>query len=199
MKKRFFLIAAVVAVIFYFGATALWKQFGPKSHLDMDFDIADAIELFDKTCMERTVYKLQPDDINGAFVEMGLTDIRGASHKMPGWPVSGISLIRPDNGGSECIISFTSFEDIETVIHPKFVTFTDTRLSRPMTENQNAFQFEYPPLPAGVQSNRPERPDPADIRSFADTDMQYFVILRPSSYDLSHKLHLIVLPLSALE
>ncbi len=69
-----------------------------------------------------------------------------------------------------------------------------------MEDNPNAFRFEQPALPENIQSNRPETPDPATIRSFADADdIMYFVILRPDSYSLKHVLQLVVLPLSEVE
>ena len=169
---------------------------GPQSKA-VDFD--DALALFDDTCMVATVFKVPPYSVDEQFTAAGLVDEGSGRFVLPSRPLSATAFQRPDDAGLECFISFTSFEDIETVIRPGFEAFTMTRLDRPMTDDPDAFQFAYPPLPEGVQSDRPAEPDPAIIRSFADSDgMRYFVILRPDAYSLTHILQLIVLPETAV-
>lgn len=163
-------------------------------------DVELALELFDDTCVAGTVFKQSPYSINDLFLAVGLEEDQDNNFTLPTRPLTAYAFNRPEGSGFECFVRFVSFEDIEDVIRPAFATFTETRLSEPMMDNPNAFQFTYPPLPEGVQSNRPSEPDPAMIRSFADTDdIQYFVVLRPDSFALNHILQLVVLPIAEIE
>lgn len=170
---------------------------GPQSKA---VDVSVALELFDDTCMIGTVFKQPPYTVDDQFLTAGLQEDDDGSFFLPTRPLRALAFNRPEGAGFECLIHFVSFEDVDEVIRPAFASFTDTRLKTPMIDNPDAFQFTNPSLPEGVQSNRPTKPDPAIIRSFADSDdIQYFVILRPDSYSLNHIIQLIVLPIAEIE
>lgn len=165
---------------------------GPQSKA-IDFD--DALTLFDETCMAATVFKLPPYLVDESFLSAGLTEDNQGEFVPSSGPLAAYAFERPEGEGFECFISFVSFEDVERIMKPGFDEFATTRLSKPMSNDPDAFIFEYPPLPEGVQSGRPVAPDPAIIRSFADADgIHYFIILRPDSYSLTHILQLVILP-----
>ncbi|MEP5761324.1 MAG: hypothetical protein ABJ327_18805 [Litoreibacter sp.] len=167
---------------------------------DFAVDVDVALQIFDDTCMTATVFKTAPYTANDLFLEAGLEETVERNFVQPGRPLNAHAFNRPEGEGFECFVTFVSFENIVEYIKPAFETFTATRLNRPMEDNPDAFKFAYPEQPEDIQSDRPEAPDPAVIKSFADTDdIFYFVILRTDSYSLNHVLQLVVLPLSEIE
>ena len=216
MLKRVLAIAAVaifvpLAVVLLDAALGPRSPFGGNlevklSHLIMGgpqskaVDVTFALDLFDDTCMTGTVFKLPPYAVGGHFLAAGLHEDDDGSFSLPTRPLRAFAFDRPEGAGFECSVRFVSFEDVDEIIRPAFDAFTATRLTKPMIDNPKAFRFTNPPVPEGVQSDRPAKPDPAIIRSFADADdIQYFVILRPDSYSLNHIIQLIVLPIAEIE
>ena len=216
MLKRVLVIGAVaifapLAVVLLDALLGPHSPFGGRlevklSHLIMGgpqskaVDVSVALDLFDGTCMTGTVYKLPPYQMEGHFLAAGLQEDDDGSFFLAARPLRAFAFDRPEGAGFECLVRFVSFEDVEEIIRPAFDAFTATRLSKPMLDNPSAFRFTNPPLPDAAQSDRPTKPDPAIIRSFADADdIQYFVILRPDSYSLNHMLQLIVLPIAEIE
>lgn len=162
---------------------------GASMAAEVDVDMADALQTFDDTCMKQTIYKAKPEGITKAFIAAGMTSTNATGQSNPENPISGYTVSKPDDGGYECIIRFTSVEDIKKVMVPTFIAFTKTRMGRAMTQAQDAFVFN-------ASTNNSASPV---IRHFADSDLAYYVIFRPDNDTLSHQLQLISIPIAFLE
>lgn len=156
---------------------------------EVDVDMAAALQTFDDTCMNQTIYKLKPEGVTKAFIDAGMTTTTATGQSNPDDPIAGYTISRSDDGGYECIIRFTSVEDIEKVMVPTFLKFTNARMRRAMTQAQDAFVFNA----SADNSASPV------IRHFADSDLAYYVIFRPNNDTLSHQLQLISIPIAFLE
>ena len=158
-------------------------------------DMADALRLFDDTCMVGSVFKVPPFSVDDLFAGVGLNKDGSGNFHHPDRPLNAYAFDRNEGKGFECFVHFISFEDVDAVMRPTFDEFTQTRLRSPMRDNPDAFQF------GTEDQDDPEiHRDPPTIRSFASRDdIMYFVIFRPSSYTVKHILQLIVLPISEFD